>query len=252
MNFFDFSATVALLFGLELVLGIDNVIVIAILVSKLPPAMRRKARYIGLSLAIIMRLIAIMVILSFAEMTDPIISIFSIRDLILISGGLFLLYKAVVEIHRVVEMKEEPLSDIAVAKNYRNAIVQIVILDLVFSVDSVITGIGLISGHQGITFFWSYFTIATAVVLSFTVVLFYANAVGEYILHHPSLKIIALAFLVTIGITLCLEAFHQHIPKAYIYLPMGFALIVEMLQMRHNRNLHRKSEQKHLMPNTDD
>ncbi len=222
-------ATLALLIGLELVLGIDNVLVISIMVGRLPEEVRNKARMIGLGLALVARLILLVVILWLAKMDGPIIWDFSIRDLILISGGLFLIYKAVTEIHHTVELKEEHELETKTNTSslFAKAITQIVILDIVFSVDSVITAIGL-TDHLWV--------IITAVIVSFLAILAYAKQVGEFIIKNPALKILALAFLITIGVTIFIEGLHQHVPKPYIYLPMGFALGVELLQMRYSHN----------------
>lgn len=233
----DTLATLALLVGLELVLGIDNILVISILVSRLPDAQRDKARIIGLSLALVARLLMLGLILVLASMEQAIIASFSIRDIILMAGGLFLLYKAVTEIHHTVEITEEEAHGEALkAKSViKAAITQIVLLDLVFSVDSVLTAVGLTR---------NLWVIVTAVVISFSGLLFFAKPVGEFILKNPTLKILALAFLISIGITLCMEGLHQHVPKAYIYLPMGFALAVEFLQLRYTNNLKRRQARK--------
>ncbi|MDX2109108.1 MAG: TerC family protein [Verrucomicrobiota bacterium] len=220
--------TLALLIGLELVLGVDNVLVIAILVGRLPEAMRNKARLIGLSLAMLLRLLMLFVVLQLAKLTQPILFSFSVRDLILLGGGLFLLWKAVKEIHHTVELKDE--HDQLISRpvpSFSSIITQIIALDLVFSLDSVITAVGLT------TQLW---VIIASVVLSFLGVMLYARSVGEFIIRNPAIKVLALSFLVTIGITLCMESFGAHVPKGYIYLPMGFALGVELLQMRMSKN----------------
>lgn len=206
-------------------LGVDNVLVIAIFVGRLAESQRNKARMLGLSLALIARILMLVVILALANLTNPILWNLSVRDLILLAGGLFLLYKAVREIHHTVELKEE--GDIAIgnnSNNYFNVILQIVLLDIVFSVDSVITAVGLTD---------KLWIIVASVLVSFTVILAFAKPIGEYIIRHPSLKILALSFLITIGVTIFMEGLHKHVPKAYIYLPMGFALLVEVLQMRY-------------------
>ena len=225
----DAIATLTLLIGLELVLGVDNILVISIMVSRLPDEMRQRARVFGLILAMVARLVMLFVILALASMENAIVGSFSIRDLILIGGGLFLLYKAVVEIHHTVELKDESYDnrDQHSTALFRSAIFQIVLLDIVFSVDSVLTAVGLTR---------ELWIIITAVVVSFAVILVFAKQVGDFILKNPALKILALAFLVTIGVTIFLEGIHQHVEKAYIYLPMGFALAVELLQMRYTAN----------------
>jgi predicted tellurium resistance membrane protein TerC len=224
----DALALLALLIGLELVLGVDNVLVIAIFVGRLPAEKRQKARIMGLALAMVARVIMLAVVVALAGMTRPLIWNLSIRDVILLAGGLFLLYKAVKEIHHTIARDEEisgPGSGDASA--FIAIISQIVLLDVVFSVDSVITAVGLTS---------QLWIIITAVILSFIGILFFAGPIGNFILRHPALKILALSFLITIGITIFMEGLHQHVPKAYIYLPMGFALFVEILQMRYEHN----------------
>jgi predicted tellurium resistance membrane protein TerC len=221
-----------LLLGLELVLGVDNVLVIAILVSRLPAQMRKRARFVGLALALLARIGLLLVVLFLAQLESPVLWDLSVRDLVLLGGGIFLLWKAVREIHHVVELKpEQPVPAQDITATFRAAIIQIIMLDMVFSVDSILTAIGLTQ---------EIWIIVTAVVLSFVCVLLYANPIGEFILAHPALKILALAFLVTIGITIFLEGLHQHVPKAYIYLPMGFALGIEFLQMRYDYNQKKK------------
>lgn len=219
----DAIANLALLLGLELVLGVDNIVVISILVSRLDPSQRNKARIIGLTLAMVARIVMLFGVIALVGITAPIIWHLSIRDLVMLAGGLFLMTKAVKEIHHTVEHDDETHTSDK-PSTFSAVIWQIVLLDLVFSVDSVITAIGL-TEHLWI--------IVTAVVAAFAVILWFAKPVGDFILKNPALKILALAFLVTIGVTLCLEGFHHHVPKGYIYLPMGFALIIEFLQMRH-------------------
>ena len=224
-------ATLALLIGLELVLGIDNVLVISIVVSRLPEHQRDTARKLGLFIALAARLVFVAGAYWLVHLTDPIVPgiPFSWRDAVLIAGGLFLLWKAVKEIHHVVELQDEHAGG-RVATSFGAAIVQIVLLDMVFSLDSVITAVGLTP---------NLLIIAFAVIASFAVILAYAKTIGDFITRRPALKILALAFLVTIGVTIFLEGMHQHVAKAYIYLPMGFALVVELLQMRHDANRKR-------------
>ncbi len=228
----DAIGLLALLIGLELVLGVDNVLVIAIFVGRLPENQRQKARIIGLSMAMVARIFMLAIIVALASMTRPVIANLSIRDLIMLSGGLFLLYKAVREIHHTIELDDETGEAGKKSKVSLSSVVfQIVLLDIVFSIDSVITAVGL-TQHLWI--------IITAVVISFVGILFFARPIGDFILRHPALKILALSFLITIGVTIFMEGLHKHIPKAYIYLPMGFALMVEMLQMRYEQNRRRK------------
>lgn len=231
----DALALLALLIGLELVLGVDNVLVIAIFVARLPEEKRKTARIMGLALAMVARLIMLAIVVVLAGLTHPLFWNLSVRDLILLAGGMFLLYKAVKEIHHTISGEDEHAGGPAGGSGtYAAIIAQIVLLDIVFSVDSVITAVGLTS---------ELWIIVTAVVLSFIGILFYAGPIGEFIMRHPALKILALSFLITIGITIFMEGLHKHVPKAYIYLPMGFALFVEILQMRyeHNRRLRQKT-----------
>ena len=228
----DALALLALLIGLELVLGVDNVLVIAIFVARLPEAQRKKARIMGLTMAMVARLVMLLVVLVLAGLTEPLIWNLSVRDLILLAGGLFLLYKAVKEIHHTISTADEhEAAHVAGSGTYAAIISQIVLLDIVFSVDSVITAVGLTS---------ELWIIVTAVIASFAGILFYAGPIGDFIMRHPALKILALSFLITIGITIFMEGLHQHVPKAYIYLPMGFALFVEILQMRYEHNKRKK------------
>ncbi len=234
----DSLATLALLLGLELVLGIDNILVISIFVSRLQEAERNRARLVGLALALVARLMMLAAVLALASLTAPVVATLSVRDLLLLTGGLFLLYKAAREIHHTVELTEEE-AHTARAHTFVSVITQIVLLDVVFSIDSVITAVGLTN---------QLWVIVTAVVLSFAVILLFAKRIGDFILQHPALKILALSFLVSIGVTIFMEGLHQEVPKAYIYLPMGFALVVELLQMRYTRNRRRRQGARHVTP----
>ncbi len=229
----DSIAILSLLIGLELVLGVDNILVITIFVSRLPEEKRNQARIIGLAVALIARIGILALLIKLSGLTNTIVSDYSIRDLILIAGGLFLLYKAVKEIHHTVEGGHESEGPEKGAASVSSIITQIVLLDIVFSVDSVVTAIGLTD---------KLWIIVSSVIVSFVSLLFFAKPIGEYILKRPALKILALSFLITIGVTIFLEGMHQHVPKGYIYLPMGFALMVELLQMRHQYNSKRQPQ----------
>lgn len=221
-----------LIIGLELILGIDNVLVIAILVERLPESHQDRTRILGLLLAMFARIGMLWLVLMLTELTHPLFLNFSIRDIILILGGFFLLAKAVREIHHTVEFKDQPKgSDKKILKNLYSIIIQIVLLDIVFSIDSVITAVGLTK---------NMWVIVIAVILSFMGIMLYSKPLSRFILKRPTIKILALSFLITIGVTLFMEGFHEDIPKAYIYIPMGFALMVEMLQMRYEHNLNQK------------
>jgi predicted tellurium resistance membrane protein TerC len=221
-----------LLVGLELVLGVDNILVIAILVARLPEAKRNFARNLGLTLAMGFRILMVIGGLKLIELTDPILPngpewfAYSFRDLALLSGGLFLIWKAVTEIHSTVELDIEESSKGAIAP-FTQIIIQIVVLDMVFSLDSVITAVGLTSNRL---------VIISAVIISFGVILFFAKPIGDFILAHVSIKILALAFLIVIGVTIFMEGMGKHVDKKLIYMPMGFAMTVQFLQMRYQRN----------------
>lgn len=230
----DSLGVLAILVGLELVLGVDNVLVISIFVERVEEARRQTARILGLAFAFVARILMLVILMKLSEMTKPIAFNMSVRDLILLAGGVFLLYKAVKEIHHTVEISHEEAAAGGPSMMSMAAVVtQIGLLDMVFSVDSVITAIGLTS---------EAWVIITAVIASFSVILLFARQIGEFILSHPTVKILALSFLITIGITITMESFHKHVDKAYIYLPMGFALFVEMLQLRYGYN-----KKKHLI-----
>ncbi len=238
----NIAGVLVLLIGLELVLGVDNILVISIMVSRLDPAIQQKARLIGLVLALVARIVLLFGVTWLLGLSTPIgedfpalawipfLSHMSPKDLILLAGGLFLIYKAVKEIHHVVELHDESGGPKKLDA-FSAVIGQIVILDIVFSLDSVITAVGMID---------TLWVIIVAVVVAFIIVMIFAGPIGDFILAHPAIKILALSFLVTIGITIMMEAFHKDIPKAYIYLPMGFALGVELLQMRFSANEKRK------------
>lgn len=219
-------ATFFLLVGLELVLGIDNILLISILVGRLPEQQRERARKLGLFLALGFRMLFLLGASVIQKLQTPVIFDLTGKELILVIGGLFLLYKAVTEMHFVVERYglEEKTSH-AVSTTLGAVLVQIVLLDLVFSVDAVITAVGL-TEHL--------LVIYAAVLVSFVGVLFYSKGIAAFVQARPSLKILALALLVSIGVTLFAEGLGAEIPKGYIYLPMGFALAVELLQMRYD------------------
>ncbi len=225
-------ATFSLLVGLEIVLGIDNILLLSILTARLPPGQRSRARYVGLTLALGLRIGMLFGANALTHLTRPIVFGLTGKGLVLLGGGLFLLFKAVKEIHLSVEGHDEPASALAVATKgaFSAVIVQIVLIDVVFSIDSVITAVGLTD---------NMLTIICAVVISFGLVLVFASRVADFVNQHPALKVLALAFLVTIGVTIIIEGLGHHVPKPYIYLPMGFALLVEMLQMRQARNRDR-------------
>ena len=233
----DLIGLFALLVGLELILGVDNVLVIAILVSRLPEEKRNMTRNFGLILALVARVFMVIGGLKLVQLTEPAFPDgpdwfqYSWRDLALLAGGLFLIWKAVKEIHATVELSDHE-SDAKAKDTFVGVITQIVILDIVFSLDSVITAVGLTENR------W---VIIVAVLLSFTVILFFAKPIGDFILKHVALKILALSFLIVIGITIFMEGLGKEVEKSLIYAPMGFAMLIEVLQMRHSHNLTKKS-----------
>jgi predicted tellurium resistance membrane protein TerC len=217
---------------LELVLGIDNVIFISILSGKLPAEQQPKARYIGLSLALGIRILLLMSLSWVIGLTEPLFTVFGYgfagKDLVLLIGGLFLIAKSTHEIHGSLEGEEGHGSKKTYA-GFTSVIIQIVLLDIVFSLDSVITAVGMISttyGSNGI------YIMITAVVISIIAMMLFAGPIGAFVQRHPTIKMLALSFLLLIGVMLVAESFHQTIPKGYIYFAMAFSVLVEILNMR--------------------
>lgn len=212
--------------ALEIVLGIDNVIFISILAGKLPKEQQSKARKLGLSLALITRVLLLASLAWMIKLTAPLFSVFDFevsgRDLILFGGGLFLIVKSVMEIHEKLE-GEDGEATARIAPTFAKVIGQILLLDIVFSLDSVITAIGM-ANKLGV--------MIAAVVIAILVMLKYAGAISDFVNRHPTLKMLALSFLLLIGVTLVAEGTHQHINKGYIYFAMAFAFGVEMLNLR--------------------
>jgi predicted tellurium resistance membrane protein TerC len=211
---------------LEIVLGIDNIIFISILAGKLPPEQREKARILGLGLAMLMRILLLLLISVIVRLTAPLFEVLgqeiSGRDLILIGGGLFLLAKSTYEIHENLEGEHGEKSS-KVRATFGSVLIQIMALDLVFSLDSVITAIGM-AEHVTI--------MIAAVVVSIAFMLLFSGFIARFVEKHPTIKMLALAFLILIGVTLIAEGLEQHISKGYIYFAMAFSVMVEMLNMK--------------------
>lgn len=243
--------SLATLTVLEIVLGIDNIIFISIIAGKLPPEQQQKARSIGLMLALLMRVAllfsitwvvgmkgALFHVLSSspwvvldvsASLADSVLWSCSGRDLILLAGGIFLLYKTTVEIRHKME-GEEDLQDPSLAKaTISSAIAQIIIIDIVFSFDSILTAIGLVD---------NLLVMIIAVIISMLIMLAFAKKVSDFVNENPTIKMLALAFLLMIGMILIIDAFHVHVPKGYVYFSMAFSLLVETLNLR----MHKKKQ----------
>lgn len=212
--------------ALELVLGIDNIIFISILVDRLPPQVREKARKIGLFFAMFMRIGLLLLLSWIVDATEPLFTLFgkaaSPRDLILIGGGLFLLWKSTQEVHQLLEGAEESHASVVHA-TFSSVIMQIIIIDLVFSLDSIITAVGMVDNVE---------VMIAAVIVSVGLMMVFANAIGAFVSSHPTIKMLALSFLLLVGMALVAEGFGHHVPKGYIYFAMAFSLGVEMLNLR--------------------
>jgi predicted tellurium resistance membrane protein TerC len=217
----------ATLAALEIVLGIDNIVFISILVGKLPESRRRLGYRLGLGLAMVMRILLLMAISWVMGLTRPLFSVLdhavSGRDLVLILGGLFLVAKATFEIHDDLEGKEKKGSKAAGSASFSLVMTQIMLLDIVFSLDSVITAVGMVD-RIGI--------MVAAVVTAVVVMMLFAKAVGDFVGRHPTIRMLALSFLLLIGVMLVVEGTGSHVPKGYIYFAMAFSLFVELLNMK--------------------
>ena len=211
---------------LEIVLGIDNVVFISILAGKLPVDQRKRARLVGLSLALIMRILLLLTITWIMRLTAPLFAVLgrgiSGRDLILIAGGLFLIAKSTHEMHARLE-GEEQHGETRAGASFATVVTQILILDIVFSLDSVITAVGMVD---------ELVIMVTAVVLAVLFMLAFSGIVSDFVDRHPTVKMLALAFLLLIGVVLVADGFGQHISKGYIYFAMAFSLFVEILNLR--------------------
>lgn len=225
----------ATLTALEIVLGIDNIIFISILVGRLPEKQRNTARRLGLSLAMIARLALLFSISWVMGLTQPWFEFAGLeisgRDLILIGGGLFLLAKATHEIHNSLEGADGHGEANVAVNSMGMVLVQIAILDIVFSLDSVITAVGL-ADHVEV--------MAAAIIIAVGVMLFAAKSIGDFVDNHPTIKILALSFLILVGVTLMVEGFDVHVPKGYIYFAMAFSVAVEMLNINMRKRMSKR------------
>jgi predicted tellurium resistance membrane protein TerC len=234
----DIAIALVTLIALEIVLGIDNIIFISILSSKLPADKQKKARSIGLVLAMVMRVLLLFSISLIMKLTEPLFAVFgndiSGRDIILLAGGLFLIAKSTHEIHEKLEGDDGPAGKGKKKVSFGSTIIQIMLLDIVFSLDSVITAIGMAN---------ELWVMITAVIVAVIFMMFTAGSVSDFVHKHPTIKILALSFLLLIGVMLVAEGFDQHIPKGYVYFAMAFSVFVEMINIR-VRN--KRSEPVHL------
>ena len=225
----------ATLTALELVLGIDNIIFISILVDKLPRERRELARKIGLFMAMFMRIGLLLVLAWIVGLVAPLFTVLgqeiSGRDLILILGGLFLIWKSTSEIHQSMEGEEESSGSKAVKATFASVILQIMLVDLVFSLDSIITAVGMVDDVR---------IMIAAVIGSVALMMVFAGPIGRFVSDHPTIKMLALSFLVVVGVVLVAEGFDSHVPKGYVYFGMAFSLAVEMLNIRMRKKSTRR------------
>ncbi|MCY7291145.1 MAG: TerC family protein [Ferruginibacter sp.] len=215
------------LIALEVILGIDNIIFISILADKLPEEERNKLRYWGIGLAMAMRLCLLAIISWILKLDQTLFTLFEIafsgKGLILIFGGLFLIYKSTKEIYHKTEIDNSENKTISKVKNFGKLLTEVIILDLVFSIDSIITAVGMVQ---------ELWVMYTAVIVTVIIMLIASKPISDFIRKHPSFKILALCFLMIIGVSLLAEGFHFEIPKGYIYFSMAFAFLVDIIQMK--------------------
>ncbi|MDR0672573.1 MAG: TerC family protein [Zoogloeaceae bacterium] len=219
--------------ALELVLGIDNIIFIAILVNRLPPERRDFSRRLGLFLAMFVRILLLTLLAWMAGLTQPLLTFFghgfSWRDLILVAGGIFLVWKSTVEIHHLLEGKADEAASTASA-SFSAVITQIIVIDLVFSLDSIITAIGMVNQLP---------VMVAAVIASVVLMMAASGPIARFVAGHPTVKMLALSFLMVVGVALVADGFGHHVPKGYIYFAMAFSVLVEMLNIRMRGNAPR-------------
>ncbi len=233
--------------ALELVLGIDNIIFISILVDKLPKEKQEFTRRLGLFLAMFMRIGLLLTLSWIVGMTQPLFSVagmgFSGRDLVLLGGGLFLLWKSVGEIHETFEGAGSNGASAAVKSTFAGIVLQIMVIDLVFSLDSIITAVGMVDQIA---------VMVAAVIVSVGLMMFFAGPIGRFVSSHPTIKMLALSFLVVVAVVLIAEGFGHHVPKGYIYSAMAFSVVVEMLNIRlRKRSTRSELESMSYMPESE-
>jgi len=215
------------LIALEVILGIDNIIFISILADKLPEKQRNKLRFWGIGLAMVMRLVLLAFIAWILKLDQTLFTLFDIsfsgKGLILILGGLFLIYKSTKEIYHKTEIANDDIPNVPKNSSFKKLLSEVIILDLVFSIDSIITAVGMVQ---------QLWVMYTAVIVTVVIMLFASKPISDFIRKHPSFKILALCFLMMIGVSLLAEGFHFEIPKGYIYFSMAFAFLVDVIQMK--------------------
>jgi predicted tellurium resistance membrane protein TerC len=243
----EYLIALVALTAMEIVLGIDNIVFIAILVGRLPAAQRGQARRLGLAAALVTRILLLLTISWVLTLTTPLFALsqlglpaqwfaeavdqVSAKDLILLVGGLFLIWKSVHEIHHKLEAPEEHQAAVR-SVSFAGVLVQIAVLDVIFSLDSVITAVGMVRTDQPEKRFYGLAVMIAAIVLAVVVMLIFSGKVSDFVERHPTLKMLALAFLILIGVMLVAEGVGTHVDKKYIYFAMAFSLVVEMLNLR--------------------
>ncbi len=229
---FEIALSILTLTAMEIVLGIDNIVFISILVARVPAEKRESTRKLGIFLALFMRLILLFSITWVMQLTTPLFSVFehtiSGRDIILLLGGMFLIGKSTFEIHHKVEGEDETIDINTKAKSAKTILIQIILLDVVFSLDSVITAVGMAN---------QIWIMVVAMIVAMVVMLISAKSIGDFVEKNPTVKILALSFLLLIGVMLVAEGMGQHISKGYIYFAMAFSLGVELLNMRYRKKI---------------
>ena len=227
----DIILSILTLTALEIILGIDNIVFISVIIDRIPPKHKKKSRQIGLTLAVIFRIIMLTLITKIIGFTSVLFKVLgqpiSWRDLILIGGGIFLIYKATMEIHSGIEEITPPTTGKNYSTMFTVIIIQIIMVDMVFSIDSIVTAIGMTRDLGVMT---------TAVIIAMVVMYFASGAIAEFIKLHPSTKLLALAFLFVVAVALIAEGFGVHIPRGFIYFTMAFAAIIEVINILKQRN----------------